>query len=363
MTSRYLCLLLVCFSLARPQDQGTQSSPPAQNDNSQQSSNANAAPQPTPPPQGGDFSNNWDAPKVPSDVILIKGAWASASDSLTPLPEGGAITDKIYKNDYFGLSYTLPTDWYQKFTGPPPSDSGSYVLLQLKPAETVKGTSKGIVLVTAQDLFFSLLPGKNALEMINYSAKSLRSDYTLERAPTEITIANRPFVRMDYVAPVAGLHWYVLATEIRCHTLQFVVTGRDPAVLESLIQTLNKMTLPDATSPVSGTGGGNVPVCIKNYASGSNVLARVDPVLPQREYNPIPVRIIIGKSGRVRHVHMISAMPDQAKIITDALLQWEFKPFIVNGEPVEVETGLMFGLSPRNQKKPATAKQSSPVAD
>lgn len=367
MRSRYLCLTLLCFSLAWSQDQGTQPSTATQDDSSQQPSaqdkaQQSAPAQPTPPPQGGDFSDNWDAPKVPAEAILVKGAWASASDSITPLPEDGAINDKVYKNDYFGLSYTLPEDWLQKFTGPPPSDSGSYVLLQLRPGDTFKGSSKAVMLVTAQDLFFSLIPGKNALEMINHSAKSLRSDYTLERAPTEVTVANRPFVRMDYVAPVSGLHWYVLATEIRCHTLQFVFTGRDPSLLEKLIESLNKMHLPEAAGPANGTGGGDVPLCIKNYATDSNVLTRVAPVLPQREYNPIPVRIIIGKSGKVQHVHMISAMPDQAKVITDALLQWEFKPYIVNGEPVEVETGIIFGLTPRHVPKTGPRKQPS-VAD
>jgi hypothetical protein len=367
--SRYLCLLLLCCcSSAWSQDRGAEPGPPGQSDGSPQApaedkAQQPAPPQPASPPQGGDFSNNWDAPKLPTGVILVKGAWASASDSITPLPEGGAITDKVYKNDYFGLSYALPADFVQKFTGPPPSDAGSYVLLQLRPAETFKGATKGIVLVTAQDLFFSLVPGKNAQEMINYSARSLRSDYTLERAPTEVTIANRPFVRMDYVAPVAGLHWFVLATEIRCHALEFVFTSRDPELLESLIQALNKMKLPEEAGPMGGIGGGGVPVCIKNYASGPNVLTRVEPVLPQREYNTIPVRIIIGKSGKVKHVHMISALPDQAKIITDALLEWEFKPYMVNGEPVEVETGILFGLRPPNQKKPATAKQPSAVAD
>src|SRR5580704_2379434 len=81
--------------------------------------------------------------KVPSGVILVKGAWSSASDSTTPLPEGGSITDAIYANPYFGISFPLPTEWHEEFKGPPPSDSGYYVLAQLKPAATFKGPNKG----------------------------------------------------------------------------------------------------------------------------------------------------------------------------------------------------------------------------
>jgi hypothetical protein len=65
--------------------------------------------------------------KVPEHVILVKGAWSSANDS-TPVPEGGSIDHNVYRNQYFGISYPLPPDWIQKYAGPPPSDSGSYVL-------------------------------------------------------------------------------------------------------------------------------------------------------------------------------------------------------------------------------------------
>jgi hypothetical protein len=73
-------------------------------------------------------------------------------------------------------------------------------------------------------------------------------------------------------------------------------------------------------------------------------------------FNPIPVRLIIDRYGRVKHIHIISAFPEQAKIITDALLQWEFKPYIKNGEPVEVETGVMFGNMPIRTKTDKSAK-------
>jgi protein TonB len=57
----------------------------------------------------------------------------------------------------------------------------------------------------------------------------------------------------------------------------------------------------------------------------------------------VPVRITIDKEGKVKHIHFLSAFPDQAKAISDALLQWRFKRYLQNGQPVEVETGIMFG--------------------
>ncbi len=296
---------------------------------------------------GGDFSTNTsptEQQKVPTGVIIVKGAWASASDSTTPVPEGGTIANKIYTNQYFGLSYPLPGEWFQKFSGPPPSDSGRYVLAQLRPTDAFKGPARGTILITAQDMFFTPLSAANAMELVNYSKDHLQDEYKVEMKPTETRIAGHSFTFFAYWSPVAELHWYVLATEIRCHAVQLVVASRDTKLLESLVLQMDKMKLPDEAGSTAGNGGGAVPVCIKDYAN-DNVLERVDAVLTERRFNAVPVRIIIDKQGKVKYIHFLSAFPEQAKAIGDALRQWKFRPYERNGQRLEVETGIMFGRS------------------
>jgi hypothetical protein len=262
---------------------------------------------------------------------------------VTPVPEGGNVTNYAFSNQYFGMSYTLPRDWEEKYKGPPPSDSGRYVLLQLRPANTFKGSARGTILVTAQDMFFTPFPATNALELVNYSKNHLQADYKVEMPPTPTKIADRSFTFYAYWSPVAELHWYVMATEIRCHAVEIVLTSRDTKLLENLVLDLNKLKLPADTGPTAGTGGGADPVCIKDYVRDENVITRVDPVFSEHRFNPVPVRIIIDKEGKVKHIHFLSAFPDQAKAITDALGQWKFKRYLKDGKPVEVETGIMFG--------------------
>ena len=298
------------------------------------------------PQNGGDFSQNSQAKPLPADTILVKGAWASASDSVTPLPEDGGVVENAYTNKYFDLTYVLPPGWIQKYYGPPPSDTGYYVLAQIRPGNTNKVTSGGTILIAAQDLFFTARPAANAFELVTYAEKALQADYKVERSVTPVSIANHSFVRFDYFSPVAELHWYVVATQIRCHMIQFVFAGRDAKLMESLIQEMDKMKLPAEASPILGTGGDDVPVCIKGYSRSENVIERVDPFFTERRFNPIPVRIIIGKDGKVKHVHFLAAFPDQAKSITEALSQWRFKPYLRDGRPTEVETGIMFGHAP-----------------
>jgi hypothetical protein len=310
----------------------------------------------TAPKNGGDFSNTIQpVAKVPEGVILVKGAWSSASDSVTPVPEGGSVTSNVFSDQYFDMTYPLPSDWIEKYKGPPPSDSGRYVLLQLNPGDAFKGPARGTILVTAQDLFFTPLPASNALELINYSKDHLQADYKIEMPPSPTRIAGRPFTFFAYWSPAAELHWYVFATEIRCHSVEIVLTSRDTKLLENLVLDLNKMKLAEA----GAAGGGTVPVCIKDYARDENVLARVDPIFTEHKFNAVPVRIIIDKEGKVKHIHFLSAFPDQSKIITDALRQWKFKPYKRGGHPVEVETGIMFGRALR----PATSSTENATTD
>lgn len=299
------------------------------------------------PSNGGDFSQNSEAKKLPTNVILVKGAWASATDNVTSVPESGSIADNLYSNPYFSLTYSLPPGWIQKFTGPPPSDSGYYVLAQFRPADTSKDAPHGSILIAAQDLFFSQIPAKNALEHVLYSESKLNSNYEIERTPGEVTIAGHTFIRYDYTSAVAELHWHVLTTQIRCHTVQFIFTSRDVKLTDALMAQMNSMKLPAEADPTSGHGGGQSPVCIKDYASSENVLERVDPFFTERRFNPAPVRIIIDKEGKVKHIHFLSAFPEQSKAISEALSQWRFKPYLQDNQPAEVETGIMFGHAPR----------------
>ena len=134
--------------------------------------------------QGGDFSSNPNATRVPQGVILVKGAEPSASDAGTPVPEGGTVTEKAFLNPYFGMAYQLPPGWTQKYVGPPPSNSGYYVLTQIEPGKGFKGDASGTILISAQDMFFTLTPAGNAVELINFRKEQVERRLQI-RAPAE----------------------------------------------------------------------------------------------------------------------------------------------------------------------------------
>src|SRR5580765_1275991 len=224
MQSRRSGFLIVICLLASFVAWG-QSIQPVQDTPVQNTPVQNAQPDPR---NGGDFSTvTHPKPEeiVPKDTIIVKGAWSSASDSTTPLPEAAALTNSVFTDQYFGITYPLPPGWMQKFAPPPPSNSGRYVLAQLGrsgsfelgQSDSSKGENTGSIMFTAQDMFFTPLPVTNALQFVNYSKHHLPDYYQVELKPTQTTIGGQSFTFFAYWSPEAELHWYVLATQIRCH--------------------------------------------------------------------------------------------------------------------------------------------------
>lgn len=272
-------------------------------------------------------------------------------------PEGGSVANGVYSNRYFALSYPVPAGWTEGLPGPPPSETGYYVLNSLKPGAAFRGPAKGTILIAAWDLFFVPRPAVNAMDLVKDMQKQLAPVYATKTPAAKVNIAGHAFAQMDYAAEAAQLHWRVLATEIRCHMVEFVFTSTDTALLNSLIQDMNRMKLPGEADALAGTGGGAVPACVKDYATANNVLHKVDAVMVGPRFTTVPARVIIGVDGRVKHIHVISGFPEQAQSVRDALAQWAFKPYLRQGVPAEVETGIVFKFPPEGVKLPAAPEK------
>jgi hypothetical protein len=268
-------------------------------------------------------------------AVLLIGLVAWRIYAVTPPmphPEDGTVASGSYRSEYFDLTYPLPPGWTEGETGPDPSESGYYVLSTVLPKDELTGT----ILIAAQDMFFTAKAHSTA-EMAAEFRQSISAveGMTIDREPSEVRIAGRLLQRVDFSG--VGLYRAMFATEIRCHIVSFHFTARDPELLERLALSLNDLSATSEkwTSP-------SVPTCIKDYAVEDNLLHRVAPMPVGSKFSFIPVRIIVGTDGGVKHVHVIRAEPVQRQSIEDALRQWRFKPYQIGGRAVEIETGLTF---------------------
>lgn len=297
-----------------------------------------------------------DDPTVPkpkiSAAVLDRDPHPATAGTPAAVPEEGLVTQNVYANKYFGLNITFPADWQEGYKGPQPSDHGYYVLASLRP----KGVLNGTVLIAAQDMFFYTRPASNSAEMLKDVKANLNEGQQVESGPVELKISNHNFGRFDFTG--AELHFTQIATDLRCHVVNLVVTARDPKVRDGLIQAISSMKI---TEPQAMIDDPSVPVCLKDYATGDNVIKKVDPEMVGQKYTQVPTRFIIGTDGKVKHVHVINAFPNQAKSVETALAQWELKPYKVNGKPVEVETGILFEFKPKGQDKPGVQSTQTSV--
>jgi Gram-negative bacterial TonB protein C-terminal len=249
------------------------------------------------------------------------------------LPEDGKVVGGTYVNDYFDLSYPLPEGWTEGLRGPDPSDTGYYVLRELIPESELSAT----IMIAAQDMFFAPKSYSDVAKMVGdfRQAMSQVDGMTIDREPSEVKVADRLLYRVDFSG--VGLYRAAFTTEIRCHAVSFNLTARDPQLLADLASGIDKLS-----SARKRDAGRLMPYCIENYAVPENLVRRVEPVPVGPKFMAIPVRVIVDADGGVKHVHVIRATEEQRKSIEEALRQWTFKPYRMNGRAVEIETGLVF---------------------
>jgi protein TonB len=80
------------------------------------------------------------------------------------------------------------------------------------------------------------------------------------------------------------------------------------------------------------------------------VIRRVQPQYPPlarqaRIQGSVVLQAEISKDGTIQNLHLISGHPMLAPAAIEAVKQWRYKPYYLNGEPVEVETQITVNFS------------------
>lgn len=84
------------------------------------------------------------------------------------------------------------------------------------------------------------------------------------------------------------------------------------------------------------------PVRVSHMMEG-NLIHRVQPEYPQlarqaRVQGPVVLRAIISREGRIENLQVLSGHPMLVQAAIDAVRQWRYRPYVLNDQPVEVET-------------------------
>jgi len=102
-------------------------------------------------------------------------------------------------------------------------------------------------------------------------------------------------------------------------------------------------------------GGGTMPVAppappvaaVHTFRTSSilegSLIRRVQPVYPPMARNvhvqgAVVLAAVISKAGTIENLRVLSGHPMLVKAALDAVSEWRYRPYILNNEPVEVET-------------------------
>ena len=74
-----------------------------------------------------------------------------------------------------------------------------------------------------------------------------------------------------------------------------------------------------------------------------NLINRVQPLYPPlakqaRIQGQVVLRAVISRSGAIENLQVLSGHPMLVQAAMDAVKQWRYRPYSLNGEAVEVET-------------------------
>lgn len=74
-----------------------------------------------------------------------------------------------------------------------------------------------------------------------------------------------------------------------------------------------------------------------------NLIHRVEPQYPAPARalhieGDVVIKAFIGRAGEIERVQVVSGHPFLARAAIDAVQQWKYRPYYLNGEPIDVET-------------------------
>ena len=80
------------------------------------------------------------------------------------------------------------------------------------------------------------------------------------------------------------------------------------------------------------------------------LVRKVNPVYPPlarqaRISGTVVLRAVIGKDGAIQNLSLVGGHPMLAPAAIDAVKQWKYKPYLLNGEPVEVDTEIQVNFT------------------
>jgi TonB family protein len=307
-------------------------------------------------------------------ATALSSAQQPGNDSPNPLTfENGTLANGIYSNECFGFSLPIPAGWEvnDAVTAGGKARHRSdrdLVLLFLHQ----QGKLPGRIILSALDSAGHIGgPQEFVTTAVRAQINSPTERRELVRYTFTVDYGGRHFFRSDYKVLMSdGIPLYLayVYTEFRGYFIGETLASASPEGLDEAANSLQKISFqedqanpkcvmsgdknPNAAGVVGGVLSSNPPqpkiatpqrVRISSGVSTGLLIKKVQPQYPEdakqaRIQGQVVLQAEIDKNGDVEELTLVSGHPMLAPAAIEAVKQWKYKPYLLNGQPVKVET-------------------------
>ncbi|MFZ0285437.1 MAG: energy transducer TonB [Terriglobales bacterium] len=102
--------------------------------------------------------------------------------------------------------------------------------------------------------------------------------------------------------------------------------------------------------PASVPRPGPQTLKISQGVSQGLLIKKVAPIYPQRAMQAhlqgsVQLLATISKNGDISHVKLLNGEPVLAQAAMDAVKQWKYKPYLLDGQPMDIQTQITINFS------------------
>ena len=295
------------------------------------------------------------------------GPGSSSSSSGTLRFEDGAIANGVYSNECLGFSYPIPAGWQvnRAVTGAGKAKRLSYKSLALLFLQPEKGKLPGSrILLTARDAAGEKGTAEDFVtNAVSEQLNSPTEHRELVRDTFAVYYGGKHFFRSDYKGALSDgvpLFFAYVYTEFRGYFIGVTLASGTPEGLDEAADSLHEISFQeDQVNPKCSTGaeGAQEPrevqptrVRISQGVAAGLIVKKVQPQYPEdakqaHVQGQVVLRALIDKDGNIEKLDLVSGHPMLAPAALQAVKQWKYKPYLLNGESVRVEADIIVNFT------------------
>lgn len=272
----------------------------------------------------------------------------------------GSFRDGLYTNQFFAFDYPLSSDWVRETEavrkklasgGAAPS---VYILVAAVhiPKQTIPLEADSSFVLSA------MASGGRSCELeLKGMADSLRTRKEAKEKGTtlQFSIEGRDFYRADFDFSENPSHRTFVCTESKGYLLQWNITGLTKDAVEGVVSTIHSIgtaqsnalpaisTQMSADSPTTTSKPQSIKVRVSQGVIQGMKIKDMAPIYPpQAKYDHIQGRVlmsaVISKNGDIVDLEVLDGPIELVVSAVNAVRQWKYRPYILKGEPVDVDT-------------------------